>query len=177
MFKLYLVIAISMACACGGRQPSPAAQRNLLNDANTTIAEMTARDPGLSPVLINSVAYAVFPDVGAAGAVVGGAYGRGILYEDRTATGLIELKQGSIGLQLGGQTYSELIVLRDPQQIENLKSGELKIGADASAVIIRSGAAAAVRFDHGSEVFVMPRGGLMGGVTISGQSIGYQPLG
>ena len=67
-------------------------------------------------------------------------------------------------------------MLENPSEIEQLKAGSFDLGADTSAVALESGAAASARFSEGTTVFVMPRGGLMAGVSISGQQIQYRPL-
>lgn len=172
------ILAIACALgACATKRPSPAATENLKTQATAALNEMITRDPGLQPLLSQSAGYAVFPSVGAAGALVaGGAYGKGILYENGMPTGYVEVKQGSVGLELGGQSYAELIVLQDRQAIDTLKSGAFRLGADISAVVLKSGAAASARFTHGRSVFVEPHGGLMAGVAVSGQSVAYRPL-
>jgi len=178
MRTLYGVAALAFALgACATHTPSPATQRNLESEADATLSEMTNRDPSLNDVLATSNAYAVFPDVGAAGAfVAGGAFGKGILFEGGRPVGYVEVKQGSIGLELGGQTYSELVVLKEPHDVALLKAGQLAIGANASAVILKTGAAATANAANGNSVFVMPRGGLMAGVSITGQTIDFRPL-
>ncbi len=170
--------ALFFIAACATKAPPVAAQMNLEQQAQATLTQMEARQPGLHQLIGDAAGYAVFPDVGAGGAVVaGGAFGRGILFERGQPTGYVELKQGSIGLELGGQTYAELLVLKDRFDIDRLKAGEFRFGADAAAVILKSGAAAQTAFASGASVFVMPRGGLMVGVSIAGQKIEYQPLG
>lgn len=176
MTKLQVVAMLCVLCACGTKTPSPQQQQTLERQAQSTLAEMTGRDPGLSAVLHDSIAYAVFPSVGAAGAIVGGAFGKGILYEHGAAAGYVELKQASIGLELGGQSFAELIVFRNPQEVEDLKAGNFKMGTNVSAVAITAGAAAATRISDQAAVFVMPRGGLMASVSVTGQTIGFRPL-
>jgi len=164
-------------CACGTKTPSTTKQQSLETESRATLSEMAAKDPGLSGLLQQAGGYAVFPNVGSAGALVaGGAFGKGILYQNGAAVGYVELKQGSVGLEVGGQSYSELIVLRDAYSVEQLKANNFTVGAGVTAVVIQTGAAASTRFESGSEVFVLPRGGLMAGVAVSGQKIGYQPL-
>ena len=170
-------VFVLAAAACATHTPAPQAQASLEDKASATLADMQARDPGLNGLLARSAGYAIFPDVGAAGALVaGGAFGRGFLYEHGVLTGYVELRQGSVGPQLGGQTYSELLVLRDPYDIDRLKAGAFDIGASATAVVLTTGAAANAALSTGATVFVLPRGGLMAGVSISGQQIAYRPL-
>jgi lipid-binding SYLF domain-containing protein len=176
MSKLYLAGVLVMLAACGTKAPPPAQQQTLKSQAANTLAEMTARDPSLPTLLGQSAGYAVFPSVGAGGAVVGGAFGKGILYEQGMPTGYVEISQGSIGLQLGGQTYAQLVALETPADVAHLKSGNVTLGANANAVVLKTGAAAETHFQGGVAVVVMPRGGLMAGVTVTGQQIRYRPL-
>jgi lipid-binding SYLF domain-containing protein len=160
---------------CGGTQ-TPGQELRLEDQVSATLGEMTARDPGVNGLLHQTYAYAVFPDVGKAGIFyVGGAYGNGILYENGAPTGLVQLRQGSLGLELGGETFSELVLLRDPKDVQRLKTGNFDLGADASAVALTAGAATEAAFRNGMAVLVMPRGGLMAGITITGQSIEFHP--
>lgn len=170
-------VFVAAAAGCAAHAPAPAAQASLEQHASATLAEMQARDPGLGDLMRSATGYAVFPDVGAAGALIaGGAFGKGILYEHGVPTGYVEVRQGSVGPQLGGQTYAELIVLRDPYDIDRLKAGAFDLGAGATAVALDAGASASVRLTSGATVFVLPRGGLMAGVSISGQQVVYRPL-
>ncbi|HLU68324.1 MAG TPA: lipid-binding SYLF domain-containing protein, partial [Kofleriaceae bacterium] len=134
-------------------------------------------DPGLQQILDQAYGYAVFPEIGKGGAIVGGAYGRGIVYEQGRKVGFVELNQGSIGAQLGGQTFSEIIVFSNRAALDRLKAGNFDLGADASAVVLTTGAAAGARFERGVAVFVLPQGGLMVDVSVNGQQLNYQPRG
>jgi lipid-binding SYLF domain-containing protein len=182
MFKVGFVIAAAISFAgigsgCGARQqPTQSQQLTLQQNADAALDSMVDRDPGLRTVLPAAPAYVVFPDVGQAGAIVGGAYGHGVLYEHDQPVGEVTLSQGSVGFQLGAQTFSELLVLNDPDQIAALKSGQFGLGADATVVALKPGAAAGARFRNGQVVFIMPRGGLMAGITVNGQQIQYQPF-
>jgi lipid-binding SYLF domain-containing protein len=146
----------------------------LQQEADTTQAAMIARDPALRDVIRDAPAYAVFPSIGKGGVLVGGAYGKGILYEHGVPTGFVSVEQASIGAQLGGQSFSELLVLRDPADIAAVKSGRFTVGANMGVAVLSTGAEAHTTFDPNASVFVMPRGGLMVDVSISGQQIKYQ---
>lgn len=175
MLKATLILVPLVVLGCAGTQ-TRGQELRLEDQVSATLGAMTARDPGLDSLLHQTYAYAVFPDVGKAGVFyVGGAYGNGILYENGTPSGLVQLKQGSVGLELGGETFSELILLHDPDDVARLKTGNFDLGADASAVALTAGAATAGAFRNGMAVFVMPRGGLMAGITVTGQSIDYHP--
>ena len=137
---------------------------------------MTAKDASLRDLVDRSPGYAVFPDVGKAGAIIGGAYGRGVVYEHGRPTGYTEMKQASIGAQLGAQDYSELIVFENDASLARLKSGDFDVGAEATAVALKSGAAKAATFQGGAVVFTLPRGGLMASAAVRGQKLNFQPM-
>jgi lipid-binding SYLF domain-containing protein len=165
-------LAISGGCATA---PSTRAERqSLQQNADATLGEMIARDPALRDVTRGALAYAVFPSVGKGGVLVGGAYGRGILYEAGAPTGYVSLEQASLGAQLGGQSFSELLVLRRASDVDALKAGRFTAGADLGVVVLSAGAAAHTTFDPNASVFVLSRGGLMVDVSINGQQLKYQ---
>ena len=86
--------------------------------------------------------YAVFPTIGKGGIVVGGAYGNGRVYEKGKVIGDTSMTQVSVGLQLGGQAYSEIIFFEDQRALKEFTSGNFEFGADASVVAITAGASA-----------------------------------
>jgi len=179
MYKLGFTVALALGlCAsCAGRQQTTQQQQQTLQqEADAALNTMTMRDPSLNDVLANADAYAVFPDVGQAGAIVGGARGRGVLYEHGRSVGEVTLTQGSVGFQLGAQTFAELLVLTDPMQVADLKTGQFALGADATAIALKPGVSAGARFRNGQGVFILPRGGLMAGIAVNGQQIGYEPF-
>ena len=118
---------------------------------------------------------AFFPEVTKGGLGIGGAYGRGVVYERGQHVGYADMTQGTIGLQIGGQTYSEVIVLEDKAAMDRFKQNRVDFDANASAVIARTGAATNVRFVDGVAVFVRPITGAMAEAAIGGQRITYVP--
>jgi lipid-binding SYLF domain-containing protein len=162
------------ACASGPKSVS--GQQKLEQQAQQTLRDMTAKDPSLKNVLNRSVAYAVFPNVGKGGLVIGGGYGDGILYVNGHPNGVVSLKQASVGAQVGGESFAELLVLKDMNEVRRLQSGSYSLGAHVDAVALTSGAAAGSNLTHPVSVFVMPRGGLMVDISVAGQRIDFQPL-
>jgi lipid-binding SYLF domain-containing protein len=139
----------SLGCAT---TPDTAAKRQALeSEARATLATMMARDSTLAPVVARSHGYAVFPRIGKGGVVAGGAYGRGVLFERGRLVGYAELTQASLGLQLGGQTYAELIVFPDSYSLLRMKHDDFDIGGNVSAVVISAGAGASATVQRGNE--------------------------
>jgi lipid-binding SYLF domain-containing protein len=153
--------------------PKTATQKaSLHEDAQQTVAKMTARDPGLQTLLDQSAGYLVFPEVKQGGFVVGGAGGKGVLFEKGRPVGFAELSQASVGAQIGGQKYSEIVVIRDQFALDRVRASNIDLGAQASAVIVKAGAAATTRFnDSGLAVFVQPTAGAMVNASVTGQRV------
>ena len=158
IMRLSVITAIVIG-ACSTAPKTPAARGTLEARAEATLQTMRARDPGLADLLQSSAGYVVFPEIGKGGVIVGAAYGRGILYERGRPVGFVELNQASVGAQLGGQTFSELIVFQDRFDVDRLKTGQFSLGANVSAVALTTGAAATAQFQDGVAVFTVPRGG------------------
>lgn len=132
------------------------------------------KDPSIAEWFTTAYAYAVFPKVGKGGIVVGGAYGKGIvIYQDRTV-GYTSMTQVSVGLQLGGQVYSEFIMFKDKTAFDHFSRGNFQFGAQASAVAITAGASADANYDGGVAIFTIADGGLMFEASVGGQKFKYQ---
>ena len=144
----------------------------------------------------NSYGYAVFPTIGKGGIGIGGAYGKGKVYRAGVATGTTSLANISIGFQLGGQAFSEIIFFKDKEAYDKFTRGSFQFSAQATAVVITAGAQAqagstgssagasvgtstsqaAGNYVYGMAVFVHPKGGLMYEASIAGQKFGFKPL-
>ena len=171
---LFVAVCVSVVAACSHAPKSGEEAAALQQRARGTTNEMIARDPGLSDVLRSSAGYAVFPSIGKGAFIVGGAYGKGVLFEHGRVTGYVDISQASVGASLGGQTFSELVVLRDPIDVARMKRGEYAVGANAGVVVLTTGAATSGTLTQGATVFVMPKGGAMVDISVSGQKINFQ---
>ena len=118
--------------------------------------------------------YAIFPKVTKAGIGIGGAAGKGVVYKNHQIIGISKLKQVSIGLQLGGQQYSEVIFFENKESFDNFINGKLKFDAQASAVAITAGASIDAAYQDGVAVYTMVKGGLMYEASIGGQHFKFE---
>lgn len=144
-------------------------------EVQKAIVEIKRVDPGMEAFFDHSAGYAVFPNVGKGGFVVGGAYGKGLVIAHGKVDGYTSLTQASVGLQLGGQKYSQFIFFKDDIALGNFKRGNLEFGATASAVAATKGASADTSYDKGVAVFTNAAGGLMAEGSVSGQKFTYEP--
>jgi lipid-binding SYLF domain-containing protein len=148
----------------------------MVRDAEATLASFQQADPGLSKFMSGAVGYAIFPSVGKGAVGVGGAYGKGVLFEHGKATGSTSLTQVTVGAQLGGQSYSEIVFLESEQAVANFKKGQLAMAAQVSAVAVHEGASANARYAHGVAVFTLAKAGLMAEASVGGQKFAYKPF-
>lgn len=135
--------------------------------------------------------YAVFPKIGKGGLGVGVAYGKGQVYRQGAVTGNSEMSQGSIGLQAGGQVYSQMIFFQDKRAYDHFTSGNFAFGAEATAVAITAGAQsqagstgssasanknqATINYYNGIAIFKLTRGGFMAEASVKGQKFTFTP--
>lgn len=173
------VIAGSLAmlpiAACSTAPKTESQRDTLQNDAKEALARFKEKDASLNNVLSKSAGYAVLPEVGKGGLGIGGSYGRGVVYENGRFAGYCDLTQGTIGLQAGGQSFSELIVFLKQSELDKFKDNTFQFAANASAVAITSGAAGSADYSKGVLVFTLPRGGLMAEASVGGQRFSFVP--
>ncbi len=148
----------------------------LVKEADETAATFRSTDPSLSRFFDSAAGYVVFPTVGKGGALVGGAYGKGVLFEHCKPVGRASLTQVTVGAQLGGQSYSEIVFLESEDALDRFKRGQVSVAAQASAVVAAKGASANVRYARGVAVFTLAETGLMAEASIGGQKFAFRPF-
>lgn len=131
---------------------------------------------GIDKFFNEAYGYAIFPNVGKGGFIVGGGYGKGRVYEHNKMIGTTELVQGSVGFQIGGEAYRELIFFKDKKALDTFKEGKLKFSGQASATAYTAGVSVDMAYNDGVAVFTLTKGGLMAAASIGGQSFSFKPL-
>jgi lipid-binding SYLF domain-containing protein len=172
---LILSIVFALVAGCQTAPKTEEKREGLLMNANETVKQMEAADPSLRNFIDKSAGYVAFPQVGKGAYIVGGSYGRGIVYEKGEFIGYADISQATIGLQAGGQTFKELVVFESVRDLDRFKNGKVALAANLSAVALKTGAAESARYTDGVAVFVQPIGGLMVEAAIGGQQFTYQP--
>ena len=146
----------------------------------------------------NSYGYAVFPTIGKAGIGIGGAHGKGKVYKQGGAIGDSKMTQVTVGLQLGGQAYSQIIFFENESSLNDFTSGNFEFSAQATAVALTAGASAEANtgggtaagasggkndastvsrgYRKGMAIFTVAKGGLMYEAALGGQKYSYKPL-
>jgi len=148
-----------------------------IKKAGAAVDMFKKTDPSLDKFFKNAKGWAVFPSVGKGAIVVGGAGGSGILFEKGKAVGKTSLTQVTVGLALGGQSFSEIIFFENDLALTKFKGGDFSLAAQVSAVAAASGAAAAAKYTQGVAVFTAGESGLMFEASVGGQGFGFTPFG
>ncbi|MFQ6371921.1 YSC84-related protein [Shewanella sp. YIC-542] len=187
-FNALILAALALA-SCLGLSPQAQAQDSY-NDALATFQKASETHKFFN----HAYGYAIFPTVGKGGIGIGAAYGKGRVYRGGVYAGDSSLTQVSIGFQLGGQAYSEIIFFKDAKAYDAFTSGSFEFGAQASAVAINLGAnaqagttgnsagagqhggnqAATAAYINGMAVFTAAKGGLMFEAALAGQSFTFE---
>ena len=165
-------------------------------DKYSNTIEVFKESPAVQPFFKSAYGYTVFPTVGKAGIGIGGAYGKGQVYRGGKVTGTAKLFKATIGFQLGGQAFKQIIFFQDKRAYDDFTSGNFEFDAAASAVAITAGAQAKAgtegatagasagpatgtqaetSYRKGMAVFVHTTGGLMFEAAIGGQKFSFQP--
>jgi lipid-binding SYLF domain-containing protein len=168
---------VLLLAGCKTAPTSTEAKATQETEVQNTIRLAKTTDPGLQSFFDKSAGYAVFPNVGAGAYVVGGAYGKGQVFQNGQFIGYTSLTQANVGLQLGGQSYSELIFFQTPEVLDKFKTGNFSFTGEVSAVALTTGAAARTNFQNGVAVFTIKSTGLMFSAAVGGQKFSFQPAG
>jgi len=166
------------------------------NDSISSAIDTFKSFPALTKFFNNAYGYAIFPTVGKAGFLIGGSYGQGQVYRGGQVTGRASLFAGSIGFQLGGKAFSEIIFFQDKRAYDEFTSGNFEFDATAQAIAVtagvearagtagtsagasagpKSGTQAETGYIKGMATFVHGKGGLMFELSIGGQKFSFEP--
>ena len=151
------------------------AEEDLQAESKQAVAGFQKADSALQTFFSTASGYAIFPSVGKGGFIVGGAHGKGLVYEKGAAIGQATMTQASIGAQAGGQTFSEVIFFETPAALADFKAGKFEMSAEVSAVVAAEGASKAAKYKQGVAVFTLPKKGAMVQASIGGQKFKFEP--
>jgi len=170
------IVGAGMIGCRGKPNPGSAMERaQMRSAAQAAINDFKAKDPSIERFFRTSEGFAIFPEVTTGALIVGGAHGNGEVYQQGRFIGFADVSQASIGAQVGGQKFSQIIFFQNEAALESFKSGSLEFDAQASAVIAASGAATTADFNRGVAVFTMPQGGAMVQAALGGQRFRFMP--
>ena len=151
------------------------AQNNEAKEAADAIAAFKKTDATLTKWFDGSYGYAVFPNVGKGGVVVGGGGGGGRVFEKGAYIGDVRMTIASIGAQIGGQSFSEVIFFETKASLDRFKENRFEWAAGMSAIAAASGTSKDAKYTDGVAVFTLPKKGLMAEASVGGQKFKFTP--
>ena len=175
--KTRRVVGIIAALTFVGAMAVAAADTDRLdNDVRDTIRMYRGHSQGMQQLFETAYGYAVFPSVGEGAIGIGGAEGRGQVFERGALIGTVKLTQASLGAQLGAQSYSEVIFFETAKALDDFKDGKTAMSAGLSAAAASEGGGGEAKYEHGVLVHTMARSGLMFEASIGGQHFKFTSL-
>ena len=147
----------------------------LQNEVKTSLADFAKSNPKVEAHLHTAYAFAFFPKITKGGLGIGGAGGKGLVFDNKTVVGESRLAQATFGLQAGGQQYMEIVLFEDQAAFDRFTAGKVKFSGQASAVALKDGASADIDYQDGVAIFTKTIGGLMAEASVGGQSFKYKP--
>lgn len=147
------------------------------------------KSPQVNALFSSAYGYAIFPTIGKGGMGIGGAYGEGKVYMQGMKTGNVSMLQLTLGFQLGGQAFSEIIFFQDKKAYDKFTRDGFEFSAQASAVAITAAAQAQTSttgtsagagkevqkggYNDGMATFTYALGGLMFEAALGGQKFSF----
>ena len=168
----------------------------VLADSHADTIALFSQSAAVQPFFESAYGYAVFPMVGKGAIIFGATYGKGRVYRDGVATGTAALNKMTVGFQLGGQAFSEIVFFEDQRAYDEFTKGAFNFDFNASAVAITVGAQASggslgstagasagpatgrqanSNYYKGMATFIHAKGGLMFEASIGGQTFTFEP--
>jgi lipid-binding SYLF domain-containing protein len=175
--KLLTTTILLAGLAVAGQAADKQSDRKKLQaDVDAAIEAFKKADSSLAETFKKAAGYVVFPNVGKGGFIVGGAHGNGHLYEKGKVVGYASLTQVTVGAQIGGQEYSQIIFFETKEALAKFKESEFAMSAQVSAVAAAEGASKNAKYVEGVIVFTKAKTGLMAEASVGGQKFKFEPV-
>jgi len=133
-------------------------------------------DARVAKLFDTAYGYAVFPSIGKGAVGIGAAHGHGQVFEKGQLVGTAKMTQITLGLQLGGQKYAEVIFFENKDTLDSFKGSEWAMSAAANAVAAGESASADAKYKQGVLVYTIAKAGLMFEASVGGQKFKFTPL-
>ena len=178
ILRLTVLIPALILCAA----PPASAKRQKKSDSQISqeVQEVKklwqSQDDSFNRTLKKAYGYAIFPEVGKGGFIVGASHGEGEVYKKGKLIGHAKMTQTTVGAQVGGQTYAEVILFKNKKALDRFKAGRFEGSAAATAIGGKKGAASASKYKDGVAIMVLPLKGAMAEAAGGGQKFAFEPL-
>ncbi len=149
--------------------------KELEKETAKAIKRFVADNPDLKKYFDEAYGFVVLPIITKGGLGIGGAAGKGLVFENKVVIGMSKMTQATIGAQVGGQQYMEVIYFKDKRALDNFTGGKLKFSGQASAIALEAGTTVDMKYQDGVAIFTKGKGGLMAEASVGGQKFKYHP--
>lgn len=174
--RMFRIAGLAAIVALASMMPLAAWQADKDEKAVTdAIAAFKASDNVLQKWFDAAYGYVVFPSITKAAVGIGGASGTGRVYEKAAYIGDARVTQATIGAQLGGQSFSEVIFFETKEALDRFKQDRFEMTAGLSAVAAAEGASRDAKYAQGVAVFTLAKKGLMAEASVGGQKFKFTP--
>jgi lipid-binding SYLF domain-containing protein len=168
-----IVTTFLFVSGCATAPENPQEQAVLSAQVNEAIAIFKEKDPSIDKFFKQSYGYAVLPKIVKGAFWLGGAYGRGEVYEKGQIVGYCDMSQATIGFSFGGEFFREIVFFRDKSDLDSFKTDQFTFSAQVTGIAVTMGAAAKADYQSGLAVFIAPDQGLMIDASLGGQRFNY----
>jgi lipid-binding SYLF domain-containing protein len=146
----------------------------LISESRAAKTEFIKTDPSMATLLIHLMDTSFFQKLVKVVLFVAGPGGDGILYEKGKSIGVVKTGQVTVGAQIGGQAYREVIFFENEDALDRMKASKMEFSSQISAVAVKSGVSKNAKYTDGALVFTQDLGGLMAEATVGGQKFKYK---
>ena len=175
MYGLVTILLIGVLAVSAGAGWDPSREQREKKLVEETIAKFKEADASMKVFFDKTYGYVVFPSIGKGGFIIGGGHGDGWVYEKGRHIGRATVTELTVGAQIGGQSFSEIIFFAKKPAIDDFKRGNWELDAQASVIVVKTSASKDASYDDGVAVFTMPKSGLLVEATVGAQKFEYTP--
>jgi lipid-binding SYLF domain-containing protein len=176
VFKLAILALALVMVPFGIKAQDKNDIEKLVSESKKVKADFIKTDPAMNGLFTHSAGYVIFPKNGKGGIVIGGSGGNGVLFEKEKSVGTAKMAEVTLGAQVGGASYSEIIFFEDKKALDRFKANKVEFSSQVSAVALKSGASNNAKYADGVAVFTQDQTGLMAGATVGGQKFTFKPF-
>jgi len=143
-------------------------KEKLISESKEAKTDLIKTDASMTKLFNDSYGYVMFPKIGKGAIIIGGSGGNGVVYEKGKTIGTAKMAQVTVGAQVGGESYREVL--------DRFKENKVEFTGQVSAVVAKSGASANAKYADGVAVFTQDLSGLMAEAAVGGQKFTYKTL-
>lgn len=164
-----------MSCSSGSSAPATEGERVDLSNAASSATDGFRSDPKASKFFDTAYGWAIFPKMSKGAVGIGVSQGRGEVYQGGQLVGYVKATSVTVGAQLGGQTFSEIIFFQNQWSFQKFTNNQFAGQASATAVAGKKGSGQLVDYSDGVAIFTQNHNGLIAAADFGGQQFEYTP--